>query len=348
MLMVIFGAGASYDSYPSLQPQSGIQFAKGLYDDVRPPLASQLFSDREAFAKVASDFRDCQPIIPFVRDVPPPNSVEQILEGLQSEAGKDPRLCAQLAAVRHYLQFIIWECESEWRKVHKGVTNFHTLFHEIEGWRSKQNESVCLVTFNYDTMIEQALPSVGVKIAEMGDYISQNYILIKPHGSVNWGRAVDNVHVRMENVNEWAVAKTLIDSAYFLWPRNEFQIVTSRPIGKSDRGPLIPALAIPIVQKQEYECPKEHLDMLDKCIPEVTKLLVVGWRASEKIFLQRLAKYLKHELQVMVVSGSAVDAEETISNLAVVRMRVIGGYKKAAEGFSHFILGRSVQGFLRS
>ena len=67
----------------------------------------------------------------------------------------------------------------------KGVTNY-TLLDEIEGWRSKQNELVRLVTFNYDTMIEQALPSVGVKIAAMHDYISQRYALIKHHGSVNW------------------------------------------------------------------------------------------------------------------------------------------------------------------
>jgi hypothetical protein len=144
------------------------------------------------------------------------------------------------------------------------------------------------------------------------------------------------------------MAKTLIDSAHFLRLRNEFHIVTTWPIGKSDRGPLIPALAIPVVQKQEYECPKEHLDMLDTCIPQVTKLLVVGWRVSETHILQRLAKGLKHELQVMVVSGSPKDAEETINNLAIARMRVIGGYKKADTGFSDFILGRSVQGFLTS
>ena len=60
-------------------------------------------------------------------------------------------------------------------------------------------------------------------------------------------------------------------------------MVTSRPIGKSDELPLIPALAIPVVNKQEYECPKLHLEVLDSCLPQITKLLVVGWRAVQRI-----------------------------------------------------------------
>jgi hypothetical protein len=50
----------------------------------------------------------------------------------------------------------------------------------------------------------------------------------------------------------------------------------------------------------------------------------------------------------MVVSGSPEDTEETINNLSVARMRVIGGYKKTDTGFSDFIVGRAVQGFLTS
>jgi hypothetical protein len=107
-------------------------------------------------------------------------------------------------------------------------------------------------------------------------------------------------------------------------------------------------LAIPVINKQNYECPNLHLGVLDSCIPETTKLLVVGWRANEQHFLQRLALGLKHELQVMVVSGSAEDAQETINNLASAQMRVIGGYKKAETGFSDFIVGRAVQEFLKT
>jgi hypothetical protein len=344
--MVVFGAGASYDSYPSLRaPSVGFVGGHPRWEAVRPPLANQLFSDQEAFAKIASDFSDCQPIIPFVRHVPKHSSVEQVLEGLQSEATQNARRYVQLAAVHHYLQFILWECEREWRTVHKGVTYYATLVDEIEGWRIKQDEAVCLVTFNYDTMLEQALPTVGVNIAEMHEYISQHYKLIKLHGSVNWARQ-DAARLNMEPMNEWAVTYELIKHAKDLKLTDKYRIVTSRPIGKSDELPLFPALAIPVINKQEYECPKPHLDMLDSCISQITKLLVVGWRASEKHFLQRLAHGLKHELQVMVVSGSTEDAQETINNLASTHMRLIGCYKVAERGFSDFIVERTVQAFL--
>lgn len=80
MLMVVFGAGASYDSYPSIRPPTGF-LLPGLserFADVRPPLASQLFSDRDAFAKVTTVFPDCRPVIPFVRHITH-SSVEQVL-----------------------------------------------------------------------------------------------------------------------------------------------------------------------------------------------------------------------------------------------------------------------------
>ena len=92
MLMVVFGAGASYDSYPSLRPPTGIFPAEIKLDDLRPPLADQLFSDKEAFAKTVQSFPDCIPIIPFVRHFPRDSSVEKVLESLRAEALNKRRL----------------------------------------------------------------------------------------------------------------------------------------------------------------------------------------------------------------------------------------------------------------
>ncbi|MEO7862312.1 MAG: hypothetical protein ABIU05_18145 [Nitrospirales bacterium] len=348
MLMVVFGAGASYDSYPSLRPPvsvtNNISPASQELEEHRPPLAHQLFSERDAFAKVTSAFPECQPIIPFLRHVRG-SSVEQVLEDLQSRVSANPRRAIQLAAIRHYLQFIIVECEDRWRNVHNGITNYTTLLDEIEDWRQRQDEPVCLVTFNYDMMIEKALPSVGVTIAEMRDYISKSYLLIKLHGSVDWGREVGGVFLDMKK-SDRAIAQALIDKAPHLQLMNKFEIITSRPIAKSLFGYLIPALAIPIVKKQQYECPDEHVAALDKFLPHVTKLLIVGWRANEQHFLERLKKGLKNDLEVMVVSGNAKDAEETIANLEKTRMQKVGDYKRAEHGFSQFILRRTVRELL--
>ena len=63
-----------------------------------------------------------------------------------------------------------------------GVTNYKTLLDQLEHYR-RPDETVCLVTFNYDTLLEDALPTVGLKVLEIADYISSDrYKLIKLHG----------------------------------------------------------------------------------------------------------------------------------------------------------------------
>ena len=50
MLLVIFGAGASYDSVPFLSPAIGA----GADEEFRPPLAKDLFGPRQHFLKGTS------------------------------------------------------------------------------------------------------------------------------------------------------------------------------------------------------------------------------------------------------------------------------------------------------
>jgi hypothetical protein len=64
MLMVIFGAGASYDSCPTYPPGTPVQFhsAVGLNEYDRPPLADHLFANRMAFAGLLLRYPECQKI----------------------------------------------------------------------------------------------------------------------------------------------------------------------------------------------------------------------------------------------------------------------------------------------
>lgn len=81
MIMVIFGAGASYGSVPS-QPPS-LYPRNMIYS--RPPLASELLLDRDFFADALSRFPDCHPIVPYLQSSRPGVSIEQTLETLQAE-----------------------------------------------------------------------------------------------------------------------------------------------------------------------------------------------------------------------------------------------------------------------
>src|SRR3989337_761360 len=128
MLMVVFGAGASYDSVPSRDPKS---WPKERLPD-RPPLANELFDDRPLFVDAMSRFPRCQAIIPYLRHRSEDVSVEAVLEKLQAEGEEYPERYRQLAAIRFYLHFVLWECERRWNDVAKGVTNYKTLLDQIE------------------------------------------------------------------------------------------------------------------------------------------------------------------------------------------------------------------------
>lgn len=341
MLMVVFGAGASYDSIPSRPPKSYPTTSMPF----RLPLGNELFDDRSDFVRDMSHFPRCQPIISLLQNLPPDGSVERVLATLQAEAEDYPERHSQLASIRFYLHLMLWNCELHWKKVARGITNYKTLLDQVERWR-KPRDQICLVTFNYDTMLEDTLPMVGVTIQGLSDYIAnKNYKLIKLHGSVNWAREVGT---RIENVPQrdvLDVAHELIDRAADLTVTQRYRMVTERPIGKSDDLALFPAIAIPVESKSDYECPPDHLDIFRTCIPEVTKLLIIGWRATEITFLQLLAENFRQDVRTMVVAGSSKGAEEIIRRLD--QARIGGQFHASVGGFTDFVKNREADEFLK-
>src|SRR5579871_4331568 len=101
MLLVVFGAGASYDSIPSVPvPEVIVSSHEGRrlwspQNENRPPLANQLFEDRPGFASALERFPQCHPIVPYLRDTKEP--VERVLETIRTEAADDTVRLQQLA-----------------------------------------------------------------------------------------------------------------------------------------------------------------------------------------------------------------------------------------------------------
>jgi len=322
----------------------------GGHANIRPPLANQLFDDRPEFIRAMDRFPRCKPVIPRLHFRKSGVSVEQVLQSLQAEASEDPERYKQLAAIRYYLKFMLWECEEGWtRNRTHGITNQLTLLDQIRHSR-RAEEQVCLVTFNYDTMLEAALSTAGIlQIQDLPDYIaSDNYKLIKLHGSINWAREVDTPIENIAGMSDEQVANTLIDRADEIKISQRYRMVEMIPqysISKPGDIALFPALAIPVETKIDFECPTEHLDALRALIPQVDKLLMIGWRATEQPFLQLLADNLQQEVQGLVVAGSKEGAQVTIKNVKQAGVR--GEYAAAEGGFTDFVLYGKADEFLR-
>ena len=321
MLMVILGAGASFDSSPTytlgMAPPGTSQTDRD-NDYHRLPLAKDLFANRPLFIEAINAFPQCKTIVSRLRDPAVTSghaSIETRLQEIEEEAKTYDRGRQELAAVRCYLQIAISRCESRWRNVTSGITNHLSLLREIERL-NKADHPVCLVTFNYDTLLEGALADLGLGIKEMDDYTRRPTLfrLFKLHGSVDWGRRVEVAFpANLNPGNSHAALKYLVEHGSEGKITNHFSRCdpsTMRPPGEPDTPALFPAIAIPVEKKQVYECPEYMVDDLNKLLPQVTKIIVVGWRARETHFLDLLKQHLKRGVYLTVVAEGQKEADD--------------------------------------
>jgi hypothetical protein len=116
--------------------------------------------------------------------------------------------------------------------------------------------------------------------------------------------------------------------------------VLDGPDVKVENWLYFPAISIPVQQKSHFSCPQEWLQQLDTLLDGVSNLLVIGWRAGEEHFLERVVPVLNKNagFHLSVVSQTATSANQT-----QIRLRD-AGLKHAQEvllvggGFTDFIL----------
>jgi hypothetical protein len=342
MLLVIFGAGASYDSVPA-QPASA-----HAAPDARPPLADELFANRGTFRHAMEEFPRCLAIIPWLQNLPDNTTVEHQLERFQQDAAKDPERHKQLMAVRWYLQRIISTCTDQWMRDAQGITNYRSLVDQIRHWR-KPEERVCFVTFNYDRLLDAVMPEVGVTIKGLDDYIASDvYKLIKVHGSVDWMHEVDSPWDSVDVIDTKQMAKRLIEQAPELKVGQSFQYLPNIGAVTIATKPAIPGLAIPVETKTDshFECPQEHLEALRAFLPQVKKILIIGWRGTEAHFKELLKENIgaRPAIPVMVVSGSKDAAEATCR---ILRETIRVECQSTNAGFTEFIVRKEGEEFLK-
>jgi hypothetical protein len=341
-LMVIFGAGASFDSsanHPVGDPLPN-----------RPPVANSLFDDRREFHEARNTFPQIQALIPQL--MPHGNrSVEQTLQKFSDQAAGDPIRKQQLLAMRFYLQGIFGYIIPLWLRAIGGFTNYDALLEQIRYHRRKgSSEPVVLVTFNYDTLLEDALHKQFKMTFEMlDDYIrNPDYQVFKLHGSQNWGRYVEGTPTMLFQGNRDPRGRPdlMIEHVERITCSTTFGVYDSVARGGNFSGPpLFPAIAIPVTTKTDstFECPANHLAQLAALIPRVTKLVTIGWRGQEQHFLG-LLRALKPGVKVMTVAQSIQAAEETLGLIKAV-CQAAGGDRGLA-GFSDVCRDELLEEFL--
>ena len=309
MLLVITGAGSSFDSSASHPPTGS---ASNDAVENRPPLANQLFDERPLFLAAMDKFHQMKPLVTGLRIRTNEKTVEEVLGEISSRADTYTRGQTQLAAVQYYLQDSIWNTDRAWLSHHRGITNQTVLVDQIDKSKAA-SEGVLFVTFNYDLLLEDALKTVGINIASMSDYIkSDQYKLFKLHGSVNWVHRIQSSYFPGEDGYYEERARTIIEQFPTLQQHSSkaFEPIPHLAANTPAETGFLPAIAIPLNKKQTFECPNEHLTELVAFLPKVTKILVVGWKGAEDHFLTLLRKNLSPDVPILIVNGSVGEAEK--------------------------------------
>jgi hypothetical protein len=148
---------------------------------------------------------------------------------------------------------------------------------------------VRFVSFNYDTLLESACrTALGIGLDSIDAYVERtDYRVYKPHGSVNWAHVVENEGSR-NGASDQAIIGLGKDLRLIA---NDYRINgLLDTIHYELNKPSFPAIASPVESKADFEAPANHLTAMQEDLRSATKVLIVGWRATEQHFLKLWTK----------------------------------------------------------
>ena len=232
-----------------------------------------------------------------------------------------------------------------------GQTNYLTLVDDIVQFHGK--ETMLLVTFNYDNLLEQALQTYFRKqITTISDYIAgPRYKLFKLHGSLNWARRIGVPLALRDSIEKTGhqdlSVNELIEVIDSVTLENKYELIGAVPTWQTPIPHVLalPAIAIPLVTKNDFECPVEHEAELDKLLPSVSKIVIVGWRAGEMRFVTKLKNVLTPAVNVIVIDENV---DEAIKVIDALRSSNVHATFTAADdnGFTRALMGTQLEKFL--
>jgi hypothetical protein len=281
MLMVVLGAGASYDCAPG-------------HDILTPPLAKDLFAPRRDFLAALARIPAATSIVGRMR------SAGRVGGGIEGALGQFMELARRtddvyykrdVLALRFYLRDIIQQATASAVTATSGLTSQLRLVTRLHDLQVEFSKKVIFVSFNYDALLEMAITArFGYRFDSMESYVNAPMPVFKPHGSVNWVERIPRSYpyppadvMRYMDLSQIdKVADLDLNSQSTIEIMGEDGV----SVGQGRHHFTLPALAVPVTRKNSFMAPEEHLALLENLLREVTAVLIVGWRASETDFSQ--------------------------------------------------------------
>ena len=363
MLLVVLGAGASYDYAPTVPPTDVAAiygpFARvpdgALPDQLpwRPPLTDGLVANDERTRRILNAL----PGLPAsglvgeirrrLRTGPVTTAtvtLESILDDLTGSSDANAR---ELLGFRFYIHALISECGGRALADVGGDTNQSILVRTLDVWSNRRQEPVLYVTFNYDTLLEAALESrLGWHPYRLESYVEPSrFKLFKLHGSCSWKQYSsvpspwnDPIGLTIGEAQAAILGgpSLPLEPDGFALGAQGIGAYLHQLAGAERFHFAVPALAVPLGQKAQFTCPSAHVAVLKDLLPQVDHILAIGWKGGEPDFVEMLRTVRGGaELAVVTPQEASANAVATIIRDAGVPLATDRPYWRSPS-FSRF------------
>jgi hypothetical protein len=336
-LAVILGAGASADVCPTPACVNN--------QDYRPPLVANLLTSKP-FNALLNQHAEAAHILNAIR-------VEITTEGRGFEEALKARWNSADQHIRFNMRFVPLALRKFFFDVSQSYTfqpvNYQALVDKTVGL----GIDTAFITVNYDTILERVL--AGYRLAEldalaplspyrrgaphftfdsMDSYVSYpRWLLIKLHGSVDWGYRWST---------EGDPRGLLFESDPPKGDADSIEVLPNPSELRDGRQAYYPALALPLPDKYGFVCPRAHQLALATFLAECHLFLFVGFSGKDHDLLDLLADTATSVLRFVIVSQGDV---EEVKNRICSRVRAfaaVSAYSPTTlafnDGFSHFVV----------
>jgi len=327
-ILIICGAGASFDysnyAHPSILTNDLVNT-----NFINKPEISSIISKYPDMAGIFSEIST--PVIENKQTFE--SSLQKIMDGVGDKKHRKEQFIS--------LEFFLKDTFEWVSKQSNPINNYQALITKIKDYNEGK---ASVITFNYDSLLEQSI--TDEKYVDINHYLSNNIQIIKPHGSHDWAYMSD------KNNLDYQWEGCITDCDYY--KKHPEYLSQLRQIGahpyhtnqlkNHSNLAIFPAIAVPLSNKDTFVCPERHTLQIKTVLKNADKILIIGWKAGDKILVDLIEKNINKQVPVTIVTEKKESSEEVASNLRHIKNL---NFRLVNSGFSGFISSDEINVFFK-
>jgi hypothetical protein len=145
----------------------------------------------------------------------------------------------------------------------------------------------------------------------------KKWLLIKPHGSVNWAREIDNCPSDLtsgQRPTELEAEPRFSQNAevkLVMWNKHHLQYFVP---GSTTDGYLYPQIVIPADQPKEFACPLYHIERAKAFVQDCDNFILIGFSGHDDD-VASLLEVMPIGSRLMIVGHGSQNAQQTFNNI---------------------------------